>query len=454
MFPVWGFSPAGNSTYEGLQTMELSKHNIIGKLEGSGNYFIVNPLSRQADIITPEIFSQLEQGSWENPEELQAKGYLVDPREEQSRYNREYLDFIDARDDDEIQLFYVPTYSCNFGCSYCYQEEYPHEQVTEHREVIDAFFKYIDEEFRGRRKYLTIFGGEPLLSSQTSQNTISYLIQQAAARSLDVAVVTNGWALEQYIPILKQGSIREIQVTLDGPPAVHDSRRMLKGGGGTFSRIASGIDAALKEQIPVNLRVVVDRENFPYLKDLADIAIQRGWTSHQLFKTQLGRNYELHTCQSDQQKLYDRVSLYQDIYHLVRSYPRFLEFHRPAFSISKFLFEHGELPQPLFDSCPGCKTEWAFDYSGKIYSCTATVGMDGQDLGTFYPVVNRKQEIIDLWEERDVRSIPECSQCSLQLACGGGCAAVAQHAKGSVHTGDCRPVRELMGYGLSLYFNE
>ena len=56
----------------------------------------------------------------EDPE-LIGKGYVVDAAEEAQRYKRAYLDFVESRDSDEVQLFYVPNYSCNFNCSYCYQ---------------------------------------------------------------------------------------------------------------------------------------------------------------------------------------------------------------------------------------------------------------------------------------------------------------------------------------------
>lgn len=432
--------------------MQLSKHNIIGRLKDSDEYFIVNPLSRQADILTAEKAQEFSAQVFSDPAELVEKGYLVDPEEERKRYNREYLDFLDNRDTDEVQIFYVPTYFCNFSCTYCYQEGYEHTPEMKHTEVIDAFFAYIDREFAGRKKYVTVFGGEPLLPGSAPKANITYLIEQATKRNLALAFVTNGHTLKQYIPILKQGFIREIQVTLDGPQEIHDRRRMLKGGAGTFSQIVEGIDAALAEGMPINLRAVVDRSNMPYLGQLADFAIAQGWTANKLFKTQLGRNYELHVCQADQQKLYDRASMYEDIYNLVKQQPSFLEFHRPAFSISKFLFENGELPNPLFDSCPGTKTEWAFDFSGRIFSCTATVGKEGEALGTFYPQVTRKDEIIRQWEQRDVTTIEACAACPMQLACGGGCAAVAKNATGSVDSPDCRPVRDLLGMGLSLYF--
>src|SRR5512133_3461369 len=101
-----------------------------------------------------------------------------------------------------------------------------------------------------------------------------------------------------------------------------------------------------------------------------------------------------------------------------------MEFHKRTFSVSKFLFENDELPDPLFDSCPGCKTEWAFDYTGKIYSCTATVGKPGEELGTFFPTVSLDKQKASCWQQRDVLSIKACSNCNLRLACGGGCASV------------------------------
>ncbi|OHD63486.1 MAG: hypothetical protein A2101_05095, partial [Spirochaetes bacterium GWF2_52_7] len=314
-----------------MNNMQLSKHNIIGRLKDSDEYFIVNPLSRQADILTAEKAQEFSAQVFSDPAELVEKGYLVDPEEERKRYNREYLDFLDNRDADEVQIFYVPTYFCNFSCTYCYQEGYEHTAEIKHTEVIDAFFAYIDREFAGRKKYVTVFGGEPLLPGSAAKANIAYLIEQATKRNLALAFVTNGHTLKQYIPILKKGFIREIQVTLDGPQEIHDRRRMLKGGAGTFSQIVEGIDAALAEGMPINLRAVVDRSNMPYLGQLAEFAITQGWTANKLFKTQLGRNYELHVCQADQQKLYDRASMYEDIYNLVKRQPSFLEFHRPAF---------------------------------------------------------------------------------------------------------------------------
>jgi len=443
-----------------IPKMIFSKHNIFSKIKDSKNSFIVNLLTGNADIVSPsdaEKISRVLKNEVVADDtllaELSAKGYWVDEKEEEKLYRSKYLDFVDSRDDDEIQLFFVTNYSCNFACSYCYQDEYAPSEGVLTNEIIDAFFKYIETEFAARKKYITVFGGEPLLNSPKQKELIAYLIDRANAAKLDVSFVTNGYSLADYIDILKKGRVREIQITLDGTAAVHNSRRLLKGGGGTFDKIIEGVDACIANGVTVNLRMVVDRANIGNLPELARFAIDKGWTSSPYFKTQIGRNYELHHCQSTPGKLFSRVSLYEQLYESIKQHPHIVEFYKPAYSIAKFLSENGTLPEPLFDSCPACKSEWAFDYTGHIYSCTATVGKSDESLGTFYPEVSRKTDMISAWENRDVTTISECNGCSMQLACGGGCGSIAKNRTGSVCSSDCRPVKELLELGFASYFD-
>ncbi len=430
---------------------QQSKHNIFSKIKDSNEYYLVNILSGNADILEPDEALKFKENRIDNPDIYIEKGYLVNPDDEERIFREKYLNFIDERDSDEIQLFFTPWYTCNFNCSYCFQDEYTNPEQTVTDEVIDAFFQYIDNQFAGRKKYITIFGGEPFLNTPKHKQTITKVIEGANIRKLDIAVVTNGYHITDYISILQQASVREIQVTLDGTQTVHDSRRILKGGQGSFQKISDGINALLKNNIPVNLRMVVDKDNIHDLPNLAKYAINQGWTKNTLFKTALGRNYELHHCQTNNKRLFSRIGLYQEVYNLVKKHPEILEFHKPAFSIAKFIFENGELPNPLFDSCSGTKTEWAFDYAGKIYSCTATVGNTGDELGTFYPQTKLNSKLIEEWEERDVLAIKKCRNCSVQLACGGGCAAIAKARTGNIHSEDCRPVKELLELGIGLY---
>ncbi|HLN21876.1 MAG TPA: radical SAM protein [Bacteroidales bacterium] len=439
---------------------KYSKYNIISQIRNSANYFIVNLLSGNADILDKEeaekILSIKNGGSADDEfiEELTAKGYLTDEKEEKKKFLQKYLSFLDSRESDEVQLFFITNYSCNFACSYCYQDQYTNAYNELTKEVIDSFYNHIRTEFAGRKKYVTIFGGEPLLPGSKQKDNISYLLEKAASNGLRVCIVTNGYTLKEYSSMFSPELIREIQVTLDGTKEMHDSRRYLKGGGATFDKIVEGIDSCLEKGLPVNLRIVADRENIGNIPELASFAIEKGWTANPLFKTQIGRNYELHHCQSSSGKLFDRISLYEKLSEITKSNPHVLQFHKPAYSITRYLAENGNLPEPLFDSCPACKTEWAYDYTGRIYPCTATVGKEGENLGTYFPEHRLNESNAEEWSSRDVTTIKECTECNLQLACGGGCGSVARNHSGKICSPDCRPVKELMELGFSAYLGQ
>jgi len=441
-------------TLENHMALTFSRHNIFSRLADSDKYFLVNVLTGNADILSPEKAQEIREGHYSDIEEFVAKGYLSEPSEEERLFRSRYADFIDRREKDETQIFFVPWYTCNFACDYCFQDGYDNAPGAPAADLLDAFFGYVSREFAGKRKYITIFGGEPLLPGEERRRLIGDLLERAKSIGVDTAFVSNGYSLAEYIPLLKQYRIREVQVTLDGLQAAHDQRRPLKGGMGTFKAIIEGIDRALAAGITINLRMVVDRENIKELPGLARLAIDRSWTKSPHFKTQLGRNYELHYCQTNQNRLLSRLEMWEIVYSQVKEHPEILDFHRPAFSMSKFLWENGELPPPLYDSCPGTKSEWAFDSTGRIFACTATVGKPGESIGTFFPAVTRKDDMIIQWEERDVTTIEQCTDCPVRLACGGGCASVAFNATGKIQSPDCRPIAGLLEMGLSLYFEK
>lgn len=433
--------------------MSISKYNITVPIKDSTDFFIVNPLHKSADIISEQELDLLKKENDPNGD-FQSRGYIAEEAADKKAFKLAYIDFMEEREKDETQLFFVPNYACNFACSYCYQEGYEPVKQTLNNDIIDAFFEYVRVEFAGKKKYVTVFGGEPLLPGENQRKLLTYFIEKANDAQLDLAFVTNGYTLTEYIDLLQTARIREIQVTLDGTQEIHDNRRYMKGKQPTFDKIVAGIDACLHAGMEVNLRMVVDKDNIDNLADLSRFAIERGWTKSPLFKTQIGRNYELHYCNSTPDRLFDRATLYGHMYELMKEHPYIAEFYKPAYSISKYISEHQALPTPLFDSCPACKTEWAFDYTGTIYSCTATVGKKGEELGTFYPVKSKNEAVIEEWQNRDITTIEKCKSCEVSLACGGGCASVAKNKHGHPNSPDCRPVKELLSLGAAYYLNK
>jgi uncharacterized protein len=446
--------------------MRLSRAAILAPVDGSDRVLLVQPLSGQAALLGRAEAAALRglgaggalPGSL--PEEaLRAARFVVEGDEEDRALRAEAVaEWSAEAARSPAQLVVVPTFGCNLACTYCYQEAFdPSGGGLVAPEVVEAFFAYVDRYHANEepRPYVTLFGGEPLRDTPAHHDRIGRFLGGCRDRRIEVAVVTNGHDLRAFLPALAGGPLKEVQVTLDGPRAVHDRRRPHASGAGTFDRVVDGVDALLAAGIPVNLRVVADGENLDALPALAELALSRGWLGlpSSRFRTQVGRNYELFGCASRQSPdaLLGRLELWTRFVELAEAHPILRRFHEPRFHGIGHLARAGELPVPSFDACPATKKEWAFGPDGKLYGCTATVGHPGHVLGSFHPEIARDAAAIAAWRERSALTIPACDGCAAAPVCGGGCGALAWASAGSIRAPDCRPIAELYGLGARYY---
>ncbi|MFZ3171330.1 MAG: radical SAM protein [Carboxydocellales bacterium] len=459
--------------------MILAKNNIIVKIAPSikekdrdeykddYDYAILNPVSGSFDIMDKNEYAMLKNLANASKPDDDFIAYLLERGYAYKDHNAEKATITQAQsrfeievNNSQIQLLLIPTYGCNLACGYCFQQGIADKSALVTKETVDAFFAYIRKNFAalGKQKpFITLFGGEPLINSRAQRKIISYIIDRCAAEDYELAVVTNGYDLIDYVEILKKFKIKEIQVTLDGSRFVHDTRRAKANKEGTFDRIVSGVEAAIKQKMPINLRSVVDLENITDLVNLAEFLEEKGWLSlpPQLFKTQIGRNYELIDCYAKPQHLMTQIELWGQYASLCKQHPVLTKFHRPDFKGIRKLVDTGEMYMASFDTCPACKTEWVFDLHGKIYGCTASCGREEYPLGTYWPEVNLNQASIQTWQNRDVTTIPKCIDCKYDVICGGGCGVVAANKnKGEILAPDCRPIQELIEIGVNYYFED
>ncbi len=445
----------------------LSRYTFHTAKSGSEDLVLVNYLTGAIDLVEAarkgEFLERYDNNRWENyslTEYMLERGYLIrDSAREQDLLQEKYLEFQAEYDRTPVQLIFSVTYVCNFACSYCFQESYHQNKKSLTREITDGFFAHANRKFGAEevRPYITLFGGEPLMGGESYRENLLYFLSKAKEYDYEVAIVTNGYELTNYLPHFQEmgARLKEIQVTVDGDREMHDSRRVTKGGEPTFDRVAEGIDQALKMGYRINLRTVIDRENIKSLPSLAEYAQKRGWLHYPsaLFETTLGRNYELHSCQKGD-TLFSRLEMWEEYEKMAKEHPLLRQYHKPQFHGIRYLSENGELPMAIFDGCPAGKKEWAFDLNGDIYGCTASVGVPQYRLGNFMEPGREEEneEQILQWQTRDVLSIPECESCAMSLSCGGGCGVLAANNNGgNIHSPDCRPVRELVGIGVSHY---
>jgi uncharacterized protein len=446
--------------------VRLSRSAILAPVPGTDRALLVQPLTGQAALLGradgealrrlaggDALPAALDEGA------LREARFLVEGEEEDRALQAgARADWLAEVERTPVQLIFVPTLGCNLRCTYCYQEPFEGAgRGLASPDLVEAFFAFVDRYHAADRPrpYLTLFGGEPLVDTPAHHERLSQLLAGAAARGLGVAAVTNGYDLEAFVPALRAARVREVQVTVDGPAAVHDARRPHGSGRGTFDRATAGVDALVAAGVPVNLRVVADRENLPSLPGLARLAEARGWLDlpEARFKTQVGRNYELFGCTSRQDRgaLFDRVELWAEWARLAEAEPALRRFHRPRFHGLRHLAEQGELPVPSFDACPAAKKEWAFAPDGGLYGCTATVGNPRYRLGSYHPEIVLDEAAIAPWRAREVATVPECRGCAVAAVCGAGCAALADARGRGIGGPDCRPVEALYGIGARYY---
>jgi uncharacterized protein len=446
--------------------MRLSRSAFLAPVPGRPEALLVQPLTGQVALLgqaEARAVAALSSGAalpaTLDEATLRQARFVVDSEDEDRALRAEaWAAWVDEVEKTPTQLVVVPTFGCNLRCTYCYQEPFdPTGGGLVAPEVVDAFFAWVDLRHAADapRPYLTLFGGEPLVDAPAHHDRLRRYLEGARARKMQVAAVTNGYDLEAFAGELSAGPVKEVQVTLDGPEAVHDLRRPHGSGRGSFARAARGVDALVAAGVPVNLRVVVDRDNVDHLPALARLAGERGWLDlpESRFKTQIGRNYELFGCASGQRReaLFDRVALWARFAELAAAHPDLRRFHLPRLHGARHLAENGELPVPNLDACPAAKKEWAFAPDGGLYGCTATVGNPRYRLGSYWPRLDLDDAAVETWRTRNVETIERCRTCDVAAVCGGGCGALADAQGLGVHGPDCRPVKELLGIGALHY---
>lgn len=448
--------------------MILAKNNIIIKIKNTAapEYVIMNPVSGSFDMMDDSddrLLKAIEDGTPVDSDFLDyvlERGYVYQSAEdEKEAIDTAYAEFNEEIKTGETQLMLIPTYGCNLACTYCYQHGIDAEYAIITKETVDAFFDYASENFSDlpKKPFVTLFGGEPLVNSPRQREIINYIVDRCATEGYALSAVTNGNDFTAYVDILKKVKIKEIQFTLDGSREVHNARRATANKMGTFDNVIAGIDAAVKNGFPVNLRTVVDLENIKDTVNMAEYLDSKGWLDlpPDRFKTQIGRNYELFDCYFKPQHLMTQAGLWAEYSALSKEYPVLEKFHRPDFKGIRHMIDTGEMYMASFDTCPAAKTEWIFDLNGEIYGCTASCGRKEYQLGTFYPEVSLNKEAINTWKKRDVKNIEKCKSCKYDVICGGGCGVVAANKNGcDPLTPDCRPIQELLEIGVNHYIDD
>ncbi|MEA3238408.1 MAG: radical SAM protein [Candidatus Bipolaricaulota bacterium] len=200
---------------------------------------------------------------------LKNNGFLIDSDFDELAYLK--LRFYVARYGNEaLGLSILPTLRCNFRCVYCYED---HLNIDMEEGVRKNLLRFVDRELPGKREFdISWFGGEPLLRLDLIEDLSSDFLRLCDRYTVEykAEITTNGYLLTpSTAKTLAELGVYAAQVTLDGPPEAHDSRRVLANGKGTFSQIMDNI-LENADLLKFKIRVNIDHGTAPLAGQLLD----------------------------------------------------------------------------------------------------------------------------------------------------------------------------------------
>jgi uncharacterized protein len=255
-----------------------SKYNILVKTDGS--YLLFNSLRGSlAKIEKDKIASvkrflrrkkitKLENNSLLN--KLTSGGFVIPNEFDELRYLK-LAHFKTKFNSENIELSIIVTKECNFTCTYCCENTDSTGYITEQR--MARLVTFVREKAQKARALLiSWFGGEPLMRFDVIEELTDHFTKICDKYSCRYAafLTTNGYLLSPRVAdTLAKLKIDGVQITLDGPQNIHNKRRMVKNGRGTYDIIVDNIRYIVKNEIPVKIKIRcnVDTENAPHLNN-------------------------------------------------------------------------------------------------------------------------------------------------------------------------------------------
>jgi len=338
----------------------------------------------------------------------------------------------------------IPTYACNCKCTYCIEGTVTKRSERISETMIDAIFDKLSQIKQGVPN-ITLYGGEPLLRS--NYEIVSYIFEKTKKAQGHIAIITNGTTLDHYLELLKKYSsiLLYIQITIDGPKAIHDNKRMLHNGNGTFDMILDNISKVLEEvpEVHIKARTNVSKDDsISDLSELFSVYEERGFTNYEKFSYYLSPIYDAYggcftsTCIIDK---YDFIYDVIDKLYVNNPFPERMnwDIHLWQNSLIQSILRRKRMAYPFHRNCgAGATFSYVFGPEGNLYACWEEVGISEKAIGRYYPDWHISSYGTE-WRNRNFASIPKCRDCRFGFICRGGCGKRAERKNGLLNSPVC-----------------
>lgn len=211
-------------------------------------------------------------------EELLIRHKIILPENKKySYYNKvKLINCMERFSSNKLTLNIIPTTSCNFSCSYCFEKNKTNHTIS--NEIINELVQFVNKSQNTKILNLMWYGGEPLLAFNKIQQILSRFEKDVPIPINAHSIVTNGYLFDQKVcDFFKKYPLTDIQITLDGNEKDHNLKRFTKTDKNTYSRIIDNIDLILNDlpDTHVFIRVNIDENNKTSFQFLCEKLYQR-----------------------------------------------------------------------------------------------------------------------------------------------------------------------------------
>ena len=406
---------------------------------GNDNLLLKNTLTGAAVCINLELKNQINTNLLDArnlPSELeelaQPEIALLIPEgfDEYAAWRHRLVD----RRNNEAHIFilhFLPTIQCQFECDYCFENGadrgvgMPNPIIDKSQEWLDGYFGEHPEIDTFR---LVIFGGEPLLRKDLVRRGLEAFHSIAQKHNLEFwcELTSNGELLdESTAAFLSKHEWKRVQITLDGPEELHDTRRHGHNLRPTFANIMWNVKMLLASNyIPrIDIRISFDSQTADrapeLIRYLAEVDVERRI------------NLSLGMITSTFQK--ETLVVIGNVQHQQGQPKTERIMAEKALAIWQVAKEYGFRIPEEFITGPWCvaiaKHSAVLQPDGSLQKCFCTAGRSEYNFGT---IAESAGEYLKDTRFEHFRRTDQCieEKCEFLPMCGGGCIHDAVVANG------------------------
>ena len=399
--------------------MKKSKYNFFIKYSDD-EYIAYNSLTNALAIVTEKEYlsfsNDIESLSENELKNFKYGGFLIDDQVDELELIRFYSSYFKFSR-RTLGLTIAPTLECNFRCIYCYEKD-QNNNFTMNFTTQENLLDFINNRIKHTdRLDITWYGGEPLLAISIIENLSQKIIEICDKNQVafSAGIITNGYLLdEKCCETLKRCKITFVQITLDGTKEIHDKRRILKDGSGSFDQIIENLKGMKNFKFDIALRVNVDTNNEKAFSDLIECLEKNNLLKYvdpyMAIVTPTNNRYSKEICFSPEKAAIS-----------IENSNKLLESKNKKIAI--------EYPANRFNFCGADNiNSFVIDPWGNVYSCWNEIGIES---AVIFNIDKQKNDAIEYDRKNlfnklkflmyDPTNNEQCKECKCLPICMGGC---------------------------------